>query len=91
MDLLQFIYKGTLEAHSTAELLDVLMVADKFDTKSCVDHCTRALQNSSLFSIESASLYLQLPPIMLTSPRFLQLTDAAKWFLILCFEHSEKE
>jgi hypothetical protein len=87
MDLLHFMYNGTLEARSTRELLDVLMVADKFDVPSCVNHCTHALQNSP-FTIESASLYLQLPPTMLTNTVVLQLTDAAKGFLIQCFKHS---
>eukprot|EP00253_Pinus_taeda_P006486 PITA_06486 len=82
-------YKGTLEARSTPELLDVLMVAQKFRVKSCVNYCAHALQKSPM-TIESASLYLQLPSIVHTNtvPR---LKDAAKRFLIQCFEHIEND
>ena len=87
VDLLQFMYKGTLEARSTPALLDVLMVADKLGVKSRVNCCTHALQ--SLMTRESALLYLQLPSIVHTNT-VLQLTDPAKRFLIQCFEHIEK-
>eukprot|EP00253_Pinus_taeda_P005647 PITA_05647 len=82
-------YKGTLEARSTPELLDVLMVAHKFRVKSCVNYCTHALQKSPM-TIESASLYLQLPSIVHTNT-VPGLKDAAKRFLIQCFEHIEND
>lgn len=91
MDLLQFIYRGILEARSATELLDLLMVAEKFGVKSCVNHCTHALQNSSPFTIKSALFFLQLRPTMLANTVLLQLTDAANRFLIQCFKHTYKD
>jgi hypothetical protein len=90
MDLLKFIYNGTLEERSITELLDVLIVADKFDVTTCVNHCSRVLQNSPL-TIESALLYQELPSAIVTNKRFrVSLIDAAKRFLIRYFNGFKK-
>jgi hypothetical protein len=57
MDLLQYMYSVTLRARSTKELLDVLMVADKFEVISSVDWCSTTLQDSPM-SMENALVYI---------------------------------
>ncbi|KAH9327623.1 hypothetical protein KI387_007801, partial [Taxus chinensis] len=45
MDLLNFVYCETLKARTRTALLNVLMVADKFEVVSCMHHCVDALQS----------------------------------------------
>lgn len=89
MDLLQFIYNGTVEARSITEQLDVLMIADKFEVSTCVNHCSRALQNSPLTK-ESALLYQEIPSTLHSNKAALSLIDAAKRFLIQYFNSFKK-
>jgi hypothetical protein len=55
-DLLKYMYSGTLRAHSTKELLDLLMVADKFQVTSFVDWCISVLLNLPM-STDCPALY----------------------------------
>lgn len=56
MGLLEFMYSGTLHAHSLTELLNVLMVADKFDVRTCIQYCSYALQES--MTTNAAMIYI---------------------------------
>ena len=42
MDLLQFMDNGTVEARSITDLMDGLIIADKFDVSTCFNHGCRA-------------------------------------------------
>ncbi|KAH9303606.1 hypothetical protein KI387_008010, partial [Taxus chinensis] len=80
MDLLNFIYCGSLNAQSTTMLLDVLMVADKFEVAVCMNHCIGVLQCLPM-TIDSASLFLSLPSSVLMADAVQPLIIAAKGFL----------
>ncbi|GLJ29262.1 hypothetical protein SUGI_0577140 [Cryptomeria japonica] len=79
MDLLNFMYCGKLKTETTIALLDVLMVANKFEVASCVHYCIDAL--SPPITVENALLFLGLPsnirmvdavqPLIITAKRFL--------------------
>jgi hypothetical protein len=83
-DLLKYMYSGTLRAQSTKELLDLLMVADKFQVTSFVDWCISVLLNLPM-STETALLYMDLPNVSMQS-----LIDTAKKFLLEQFGDIEK-
>uniref|UniRef100_A0A7C8Z198 BTB domain-containing protein n=1 Tax=Opuntia streptacantha TaxID=393608 RepID=A0A7C8Z198_OPUST len=80
MELLNFMYSGTLSANTAPALLDVLMAADKFEVASCMRHCSRLLRNMPM-TPESALLYLELPSSVLMAEAVQPLTDAAKQYL----------
>lgn len=80
MDLLNFMYSNTLSRATPSGLLDVLMVADKFEVASCVRYCSRMLRTMTM-TCESALLYLDLPSSVLMADAVKPLTDAAKKFL----------
>lgn len=80
MELLNFMYSGTLSANAAPALLDVLMAADKFEVASCMRHCSRLLRNMPM-TPESALLYLELPSSVLMAEAVQPLTDAAKQYL----------
>lgn len=89
MDLLNFMYSGRLNACTATALLDVLMVADRFEVASCMRHCCSVLQNPSM-TPESALLYLDLPSTVLMADAVQPLTDAAKQFLAKRFRDMTK-
>ncbi|XP_020522005.1 BTB/POZ domain-containing protein POB1 isoform X4 [Amborella trichopoda] len=80
MELLNFMYSGTLSTTTAPALLDVLMAADKFEVASCMRHCSRLLRNLPM-TPESALLYLELPSSVLMAEAVQPLTDAAKQYL----------
>ncbi|KAK3005221.1 hypothetical protein RJ639_016982 [Escallonia herrerae] len=80
MDLLNFIYSGTLSTTTPSDLLDVLMAADKFEVASCMRYCCWLLRNLPL-TCDSALRYLDLPSSVLMADTVQPLTDAAKQFL----------
>ncbi|KAH9303601.1 hypothetical protein KI387_008005 [Taxus chinensis] len=88
MDLLNFIYCGTLNAQTTTALLDVLMVADKFEVPSCFHHCIGALQSLPM-TIDSASLFISLPPSVLMVDAVQSLINVAKSFLTKYFSDTQ--
>ncbi|MCO5567656.1 hypothetical protein L7F22_021350 [Adiantum nelumboides] len=81
MDMLQFIYTGRLQANSALSLLDVLMVADKYEVASCMRQCSKLLRNLPM-TPDSALLYLDLPSSVLLADAMQPLTDAAMSFLV---------
>ncbi|KAK3021900.1 hypothetical protein RJ639_047404 [Escallonia herrerae] len=80
MDLLNFIYSGTLSTTTPSALLDVLMAADKFEVASCMRYCSWLLRNLPM-TRDSALRYLDLPSSVLMADTVQPLTDAAKQFL----------
>jgi hypothetical protein len=89
MDLLQYMYSVTLRARSTKELLDLLMVADKFQVASCVDWCSSVLQKLPMSKV-TALLYIDLPQPLLTNGSVQSLVDTANKFLLEQFGDIEK-
>ncbi|GLJ29260.1 hypothetical protein SUGI_0577110 [Cryptomeria japonica] len=83
MDLLNFMYCGKLKTETTAALLDLLMVANKFEVASCVHHCIDALSPPT--TVENALLFLELPPNMRMVDAVQPLIIAAKRFLVQNF------
>ena len=81
MDMLHFIYTGRLQATSALGLLDVLMVADKYEVASCMRHCSKLLRNLPM-TPDSALLYLEFPSSVLLAEAMQPLTDAAINFLV---------
>ncbi|KAL8543502.1 hypothetical protein ACS0TY_004156 [Phlomoides rotata] len=84
MDLLTYVYSNNLPTAVDA-LLDLSVIADKFEVSSCLRDCSRLLQTLQM-TYESALGYLELPPSLLTSPTFQPLVDAAKHFLASHFQ-----
>ena len=80
-DLLQYMYSGTLPERFPNELLDMLMVADRFEVTSCVDSCSGALQYSPM-SMQTALLCIDLPQPLLTNVSVQSFVDRAKVFLL---------
>lgn len=89
MDLLNFMYSGTVATNSAPGLLDVLMAADKFEVASCMLHCSKLLRNLPM-TPESALLYLELPSSVLMADAVQPLTDAAKQYLAKKFKDLAK-
>lgn len=89
MELLNFMYSGTIATNTASALLDVLMAADKFEVASCMRHCSRLLRNLSM-TPESALLYLELPSSVLMADAVQPLTDAAKQYLAKQFKDITK-
>lgn len=89
MELLGFIYRGTLSTTTPLALLDVLMAADKFEVASCMRHCCRLLRNLPM-TPESALLYLELPSNVLIADAVQPLTDAAKQYLATRYKDISK-
>ncbi|KAL0324241.1 UNVERIFIED_CONTAM: BTB/POZ domain-containing protein POB1 [Sesamum calycinum] len=66
-------------------LLDVLVIADKFQVEACLRYCSQLLLKLPM-DYESALLYLNLPPILLMSDSVQPLKDAASEFLAAQFK-----
>ncbi|KAH9303653.1 hypothetical protein KI387_008057, partial [Taxus chinensis] len=79
IDLLSFIYGGTLKSETTIALLDVLVAANKFEVPSCLHHCIDALSKS--ITVESALLLLGLPSHVRILDVVQPLIHTAKEFL----------
>ncbi|XBI85899.1 hypothetical protein VPH35_093955 [Triticum aestivum] len=80
MELLRFMYCGKLRTAEPAILLDILMVADKFEVPSCMRDCSQLLTSLPM-TTESALLYLDHPCSILIPATVHHLIVAAKDFL----------
>uniref|UniRef100_N1QS60 BTB domain-containing protein n=1 Tax=Aegilops tauschii TaxID=37682 RepID=N1QS60_AEGTA len=80
MPLWSFMYCGKLTTAEPAILLDILMVADKFEVPSCMRDCSQLLTSFPM-TTESALLYLDHPCSILTPATVHHLIVAAKDFL----------
>ncbi|XP_020550512.1 BTB/POZ domain-containing protein POB1-like [Sesamum indicum] len=84
MDLLNFMYSNTLTRTTPCALLDVLVIADKFQVAACLRYCSQLLLKLPM-DYESALLYLNLPPTVLMSDSVQPLKEAASKFLAAQF------
>ena len=80
MPLWSFMYCGKLTTAEPAILLDILMVADKFEVPSCMRDCSQLLTSLPM-TTESALLYLDHPCSILIPATVHHLIVAAKDFL----------
>ncbi|KAL9691693.1 hypothetical protein QQ045_012119 [Rhodiola kirilowii] len=80
MDLLQFMYSNTLSSSTVHELMDVLMMADKFEVASCMIYCSQVLGNFEM-SLDYALLCLDLPSSVQMTDFVQPFAKAAKQFL----------
>lgn len=78
--MLNFIYKNTLNATTVPDLVNVLIVADKYEVVSCMRYCCELLQKVTM-SLEYALLYVGLPSSVLMSEAVQHLIYAANEFL----------
>lgn len=81
MELLKFMYSDSLSSAMThSALLDVLMVADKFEVASCMKYCSQWLLKMPM-TVESALLLLNLPASLVMADSVKPLTNAARQFI----------
>lgn len=80
MDLLQFAYSNKLSANTPTALLDVLMLADKYEFSPCITICGELLQKVPL-NCELALSYVDLPSSVLAVESVSQLVAEAKKYL----------
>ncbi|KAM0009141.1 putative chromatin remodeling & transcription regulator BTB-POZ family [Helianthus debilis subsp. tardiflorus] len=78
MELLKFMYNNNLTVTSAPVVLDVLMVADKYNVASCIRHCRLLLRNLMITTPEIVLLYLGLPSNVLMAEALHPLIVAAK-------------
>lgn len=86
MDLLQFIYTGSLPkeaSQSFQRALQLLILGDRFDTPDCVADCSAVLM-SYVAKLESsdALLLLSLPEYLQQLPNLGGIMEAAKTSLV---------
>ncbi|KAK1283175.1 BTB/POZ domain-containing protein POB1 [Acorus calamus] len=88
MELLHYMYGRKLSSttESYGVLLDLLMLADKFQVVTCVRDCIEFLLKLNM-TTESALLYLELPSCVLMCNEILALTDAAKNYLTKLYKN----
>lgn len=82
--LLQFLHYNILLAQEIPDILDVLVIADKFDASQCMIHCCQLLLVQEK-TVEVALLYLGIPSSVLFAEVVQPLASAAKEFLVGSF------
>ncbi|KAL8150756.1 hypothetical protein V2J09_020564 [Rumex salicifolius] len=70
LDMLNSIYDRPLNATTRAELVDVLMAADKFEVTTCMRQCVELLLSLPI-TIESSIFYLELPSSVFVAKQHL--------------------
>ncbi|KAL8170189.1 hypothetical protein V2J09_021993 [Rumex salicifolius] len=80
LDMLNSIYHKPLKATSRAELMDVLMAADKYEVTSCMRQCVQLLLKLPMTTEEALS-YLEFPSVVFVGELTRPLIDAAKQHL----------
>ncbi|WOH12239.1 hypothetical protein DCAR_0831741 [Daucus carota subsp. sativus] len=80
MELLKFMYTNTLTTATHAGLLDILLVADKFEVASCMRYCSQQLSKLPM-TCDFAHRYMDLPYSILHVDALQQLTDSVKQFI----------
>ncbi|KAL4192100.1 hypothetical protein AMTRI_Chr06g192320 [Amborella trichopoda] len=78
MDRLKFMYCGTLSTSIPELLMNLMVIADKFDVVSCIRQCSLLLSSFPL-TPACASQYLEFPNKTLDAAQYF--TDAAKQYL----------
>lgn len=87
MELLNFMYNSTLSP-ATSCLLDILMVADKYDVTTCIQYCSQQLSRF-LMTLNFTLRCLDLPSSVLHISVLQQLTDSARQFIVGQFRDKE--
>ncbi|KAM0883748.1 hypothetical protein ACQ4PT_031427 [Festuca glaucescens] len=80
MEVLSYMYSGKLTATAPTLLLDILMVADKFEVLSCMRHCSELLTSLPM-TTESALLYVDHPCSTSLATEVQHVIGVAKEFL----------
>ncbi|KQJ90733.1 hypothetical protein BRADI_4g33580v3 [Brachypodium distachyon] len=86
LELLSFMYSGELKTNDPILLLDILMVADKFEVTTCITHCTELLSRLPM-SKDYALLYLDHPCSHSVAVALEPVKAAAKEFLANKYKH----
>ncbi|KAG7619221.1 SKP1/BTB/POZ domain superfamily [Arabidopsis suecica] len=89
MELLKFMYSNSLSVTASSALLDVLMVADKFEVASCMKYCSQLLLKMPM-TLESSLLLLDLPSTLLMADSVKPLTNAARQFIASRYKNMSK-
>lgn len=89
MELLKFMYTNTLTTATHAGLLDILLVADKFEVASCMRYCSQQLSKLPM-TCDFAHRYMDLPYSILHVDALQQLTDSVKQFIAVQFREIDK-
>lgn len=89
LDLLKYMYDNTLPRKTRTALLEMLVIADKFEVMTCMRYCSQLLFSLPM-SCESALQYLNLPSTVSKADTLQQLKDAAKQFLANHFKDLSK-
>lgn len=89
MHILKFFYTNTLSTAAAIELIDLLIVTDKFQADSCMRLCSQVLSGMPI-TRESAVLFLELPSSVLMAEAVQPLTSATKNYLISHYKDIER-
>ncbi|KAK1271771.1 BTB/POZ domain-containing protein POB1 [Acorus gramineus] len=90
-ELLHFMYIGTFSSTDLSDhhsLLDILIVADKYEVIQCMKYCVQLLLKLPMTQ-ESVGFYLELPSSVSTNMEVQQLMDASKKHLVAVFNNRE--
>lgn len=89
MDLLNFMYHNTLSTAAHSRLVDILLVADKFEVASCMRYCSQLLSELPI-TREFALRYMDLPYSVLHVDALQQLTNLVKLYIAVEFRDIDK-
>lgn len=89
LELLSFMYRGTLTTTEPSLLLDILMAADKFEVPSCMRHCSQLLISLPM-TTESALLYLDHGCSILLAAEVQRVIGTAKQFIAKTYRDFDK-
>ncbi|EOA22441.1 hypothetical protein CARUB_v10003087mg [Capsella rubella] len=85
MELLNFMYSNSISVTAPSDLLDVIIVADKFEVASCMTHCSRLLLRTPM-RFDTALRLLDLPPSLLMADSVKPLITAARQYVPSCYK-----
>lgn len=89
MELLKFMYNNTLSMATHSSLVDILMVADKFEVASCVQYCSQQLSKLPM-TLDFAFSYMERPYSALHVDALQQYTGLVKQFIAVQFRDLHK-
>lgn len=84
MELLNFMYNNTLSMATHSSLVDILMVADKFEVASCVQYCSQQPRKLPM-TLDFAFSYIERPCGALHVDALQQYTVLVKQFIAVQF------
>lgn len=89
MELLNFMYNNTLSMATHSSLVDILIVADKFEVASCMQYCREQLKKLPI-TLDFAFSYMARPYSALHVDALRQLTVLVKQFIAAQFRDIDK-